>query len=117
MPRNMSFALTTSQFRARSKLVTRRFGWWFLNPGDVVMGVEKAMGLKPGETVVRLGLIRIESTRPEPLNAITPEDLILEGFPELTTEGFIQMMCLHNGVSPDETVNRIRFSYIEGNQK
>ena len=48
MARNMSFALTTEQFKARTKTVTRRFGWWFLKPGDVVRGVEKAMGLKPG---------------------------------------------------------------------
>lgn len=40
MPRNMSFALTTSQIRDRSKTVTRRFGWWFLVPGDQVWAVE-----------------------------------------------------------------------------
>ena len=36
MPRNMSFSMTTGPFRARTKTVTRRFGWWFLKPGDVV---------------------------------------------------------------------------------
>lgn len=46
MPRNMSFAMTTDQIREQSKTVTRRFGWWFLKSGDVVCGVEKAMGLK-----------------------------------------------------------------------
>lgn len=49
--RNISFALTTPQFKSRSKDVTRRIGWWFLKPGDVVMGVEKGMGLKKGEKV------------------------------------------------------------------
>ncbi len=63
--------MTTDPFRARSKTVTRRFGWWFLKPGDVVCGVEQSRGLKKGERVVRLGLIRIVSTRSEPLNAIT----------------------------------------------
>lgn len=71
MPRNMSFAMTTGQFKARTKTVTRRFGWWFLKPGDVVRGVEKAMGLKKGEKVKALSLIRIVAARPEPLNAIT----------------------------------------------
>lgn len=52
MPRNISFALTTPQFRARTKWVTRRLGWLFLKPGDTLMGVEKGMGLKiNGETV------------------------------------------------------------------
>ena len=46
MPRNMSFAMTTEQIRARTKTVTRRFGWWFLKAGDQVWAVEKAMGLK-----------------------------------------------------------------------
>ncbi len=59
MPRNMSFSMTTAQFRARTKTVTRRLGWWNLKPGDVIMGVEKAMGLKKGEKVKRLGRIRI----------------------------------------------------------
>ena len=63
MPRNMSFAMTTDQFRNRTKDVTRRFGWWFLKPGDLVMGVEKAMGLQKGQQIVRLGLIEIVSTR------------------------------------------------------
>ena len=58
MPRNMSFALTTEQFLNRTKTVTRRKGWRFLKPGDVVMGCKKCMGLKPGEQLERLGLIR-----------------------------------------------------------
>ena len=51
----MSFAMTTPQFRARTKTVTRRFGWWFLKPGDVVMGVERSRGLDRGEPVHRPG--------------------------------------------------------------
>ena len=70
MPRHMSFSMTTAQFRARTKTVTRRFGWWFLKPGDLVMGVEKSQGLKKGEKVVRLGLIRIVSVRTEPLKVL-----------------------------------------------
>lgn len=111
--RNMSFALTAEQFKARTKTVTRRFGWWFLKPGDVVRGVEKAMGLKPGEKIRPLGAIRIISTRPEPLNAITHEDVIKEGFPEWTPDQFVQMLVDHYGVPPDKTVNRIEFEYIE----
>lgn len=48
MPRNMSFTLTIEQMRARTKTVTRRKGWAFLKPGDLVWAVVKGMGLKPG---------------------------------------------------------------------
>ena len=34
MPRNMSFAMTTKQAKAKTKDVTRRFGWWFLKEGS-----------------------------------------------------------------------------------
>lgn len=112
MPRNMSFAMTTGQFRARTKTVTRRFGWWFLKPGDIVCGVEKAMGLKKGEQVRMLGMIRIVSTRPEPLNAITKEDCVKEGFPYHSPEMFVRMLTSHYGCSPDKIVNRIEFEYL-----
>lgn len=38
--RNMSFALTTPQILNRSKTVTRRAGWSFLKPGDIVCAVQ-----------------------------------------------------------------------------
>lgn len=112
MPRNMSFAMTTEQFRAKTKTVTRRFGWWFLRPGDVVCGVEKAMGLKKGEQIRRLGMIRIVSTRAEPLEAITPDDVVLEGFPGRDPEEFVLMLVRHYGVERDKVVNRIEFVYL-----
>ena len=40
------------------------------------------MGLRKGQRIVRLGLIEIVSTRAEPLNAITPDDVRREGFPD-----------------------------------
>lgn len=112
MPRNMSFAMTTAQFSSRTKTVTRRFGWWFLKPGDQVQGVEKAMGLKPGEKVKRLGLIEVVSARSEPLSAITADDVAREGFPDWTPEQFIKMLTDHYKVDPDSTVNRIEFRYL-----
>jgi hypothetical protein len=48
--RNISFSITRFQFCDRTKTVTRRLGWAKLKPGDVLMGVEKAMGLKKGES-------------------------------------------------------------------
>ncbi len=112
MARNMSFAMTTEQFRQRTKTVTRRFGWRFLRPGDEVRGVEKAMGLKKGEKIQALGMIRILSTREEPLNEITQDDVIREGFPGWTPERFITMLVDHYRVDPTSKVNRIEFEYI-----
>ncbi len=112
MARNMSFAMTTEQFRQRTKTVTRRFGWRFLRPGDEVLGVEKAMGLKKGTKIQALGMIRIVSTREEPLNDITQEDVCREGFPDWGPERFIKMLVDHYRVDPTSKVNRIEFEYI-----
>ena len=111
--RNMSFMLTTGQVRARIKTVTRRLGWWFLKPGDVVMGCEQCQGLKKGQRIVRITPIRILETRPEPLNHIDIIDVLLEGFPSWTPAEFIDMFCAHNRCPPDEKVNRIMFEYVD----
>lgn len=113
MARNMSFAMTTDQVRARAKTVTRRFGWWFLKPGDVVQAVEKGMGLARGEKVRPLGLIRIVSTGEEPLNAITCADVAREGFPDMTPREFVAMLVKHYRVDPSARVNRIEFEYVD----
>ncbi|BFM16246.1 hypothetical protein R50073_24290 [Maricurvus nonylphenolicus] len=115
MPKNMSFAMTIPQIKARTKTVTRRFGWWQLKEGDVICAVEKAMGLKKGEKVVRLGMLGVKSVRREKLNAITREDCIAEGFPDMTPEQFISMLCKQYNCKPDRICNRIEFGYL-GNQ-
>lgn len=112
--RNISFALTETQFRARTKTVTRRLGWETLKPGALLCGVRKAMGLKPGEKIVRLGVIRVVSVRREPLSAITKEDCAREGFPELGPVEFIEMFKHHMGCMAFETVTRIEFEYVDG---
>jgi len=114
MPRNMSFAMTTEQIKNKTKIVTRRYGWIFLKPGDLVQPVEKAMGLKPGEKMKKIGgLIRIVSTYQEPLSFITHSDVVLEGFPDWTADQFIQMLVDHYKVDPMKEVNRIQFEYLD----
>jgi len=44
MPRCMSFSMTTDAVRNRTKTVTRRLGWNFLKPGDLLWAVEKGWG-------------------------------------------------------------------------
>ena len=122
MPRNMSFALTTDQFTARTKTVTRRMGWLSLKQGDIVCGVKKCQGLKTGETVNRLGLIRIVDVRREFLDRLTTD--LPYGFAETTREGFpeghplhwpsefVAFFCRsHRGCRPDDFVTRIEFAY------
>lgn len=110
----MSFMLTKPQFLARTKDVTRRCGWWFAKAGDVYEGVEKGQGLKKGETVVRIGQIRVLSVRPERLGDITDAEVVREGFPEMTPADFIDMFCKANKCTPAKMINRIEFEYMDG---
>ena len=108
--RNMSFSLTKDPMYGRRKTVTRRLGWFFLRAGDVVMAVEQARGLKKGEQIKQIYPIEIVSVRTEPLMDVTQEDLILEGFPEMTVSEFVIMFCAsHKGCKPETVVNRIEF--------
>ena len=110
--RCMSFSETTDQIRARTKTVTRRDGWDNLRPGERLWAVEKAMGLRKGQKVVRLAVIEVVSVRREPVEHITPEDVILEGFPGWTPAQFI---ALYRRINPKtkRDPNRIEFRYVE----
>lgn len=109
----MSFSMTTQQMKDRTKTVTRRFGWWFSKPGDVVRAIEKGMGLKKGEKIVPLYPIEILDCRGEPLHYIDKEDCIKEGFPDMEPEEFIFMMQVHSGCSRYTKVNRIEFKEVK----
>jgi hypothetical protein len=109
----MSFALTTDQVRNQTKTVTRRQGWMFLGPGDVLQPVVKGMGLKKGEKVQRIGgHIRVKSVCRIPINDIDRNDTDNEGFPDMTPREFIEMYCKANGVKPDDVCTRIEFEYV-----
>jgi hypothetical protein len=111
--RNMSFMLTTEQVRNKTKPVTRRMGWKKLKPGDLVQGVVKGMGLKKGEKIEKLHIIRVKSNSPEVLNTITEKEVTLEGFPGKSPQWFVEMFCKsHKGCTPESFVNRIEFEYV-----
>ena len=114
MPRNISFAMTTQQIKDKTKTQTRRFGWWFLKPGDVLCGVEKAMGLKKGEKIKRLSYIKVISTKKEPLNKLSKKDFIKESFTNWTPEQFIQMLVDYYKIDPSKECNVIEFEYMDG---
>ena len=118
MPRNISFAMTTPQFIDGSKDVTRRFAWWKLKPGDILMAVEKGMGLQKGEKIKRLGLIEIISVKKEPLNQMAIdreyglEEMRREGYPFGMKDPaeFVRRMAPNGDTAA--MVNRIEFRKI-----
>lgn len=123
MPRNISFALTAPQFLDGSKTVTRRNGWAFLKAGDILCAVEKSQGLKKGEKVKKLGMIRVKDVRREALKRML--DDLNYGFAETTREGFpeprpfhypdsfVEFFCKsHKGVTPESVITRIEFERV-----
>lgn len=110
--RNISFSLTTPQFVDGTKDVTRRFGWWNIQPGTRLRAVEKAMGLKKGERMKVLGIIEVVSSRLEKLCDITQDDCRREGFPHFCPQQFVDFLCTHYGVRPDAMLNRIEFKKV-----
>ena len=120
MPRMMSFSMTKDAVREGTKTVTRRTGWHFLKPGDVLWAVEQAMGLPKGGHVVKIRLIRVTSKFLESLTDLLTEyspegiqeEMAREGFPGMTAQEFIDMFCEANGWHPEWAVNRIEFEYV-----
>ena len=114
--KNISFSITTEQFKRREKTVTRRLGWKKLKAGDHLMGCKKCMGLKSGEKIEKLGEIRVVSVRREPLADIYikyDNETDKEGFPEMTRWDFVNMFCREMHCKPDQIVTRIEFEYVD----
>ena len=118
--RNISFSMTTEAVRRREKTVTRRLGWWDLQPGTILQAVEKAQGLKKGEHVKPICLIRVVSSTDESLDAILDradgaDECRREGFPDLSPIGFGEMFQAANARDCpyfDTIVNRIEFEHV-----
>jgi hypothetical protein len=112
--RNISFAITKQQVKARTKTVTRRVGWHDLKPGTILQGVEKAQGLKKGEKVKPLCKVRVVSVTPTTLLQLTEEDVVREGFPGMSLDEFVTMFCKsHKGCTPATEITRIEFEYVD----
>lgn len=107
--RNMAFSITTQQMYDKTKSVTRRLGWSFLKPGDIVMAIEKGQGLKKGEHIKKIYPIEIVSIRGESLSSITIEDVAREGFPQMNVPQFVRMFAKSHGCDVHTMVNRIEF--------
>jgi hypothetical protein len=113
----MSFFKTQEQFKNESKTVTRRTGWKNIKLGVVHSGIVKGQGLKKGEHVERLGNFIPLISRWEPLSnmarypAYGEDEVIREGFPNLTPAQFVEMLCDMNRITPATEVNRILFCH------
>ncbi len=113
--RNISFSLTTPQFIDGTKDVTRRLKWEFLKVGDHLMGCKKCQGIKPGESLERLGPIEVVSITREPLSRMIDDarygraEAKREGFPEMTGRQFVEMFCRHMKCTPATPIARIEF--------
>jgi len=114
--RNMSFSMTTEQARNQSKTVTRRQAWRNIAPGQLIQQVVKGMGIKKGEKVEKIHVVRILSTQWQPVSEITQSDVIKEGFPIWTPEQFIEFYCDAHGIYPEDVCNRIEFEYVDCEQ-
>lgn len=118
--RMMSFALTERQLMDGTKTVTRRTGWQNLRPGDRLLAVRKAMGLKKGEKIQPLCEIEVVHVRREKLGDIDKADCAAEGFPCLSTDEFTAMFIKHMGVRqpPDMVdVTRIEFRKVPNTEQ
>lgn len=118
--RNMSFALTTAQVRARTKTVTRRIGWETLRPGDHFMAIVKGQGIPKGGKVERICELVCKSNRRESLQMIILEKggTKAEGFPRMRGATFVAFfMATHrerdgSPLTPSSIVSRIAFDYV-----
>jgi hypothetical protein len=114
----MSFMHTTDQIRNRTKTVTRRLGWNFLKPGDILNACVKCQGIPKGGKIERICQIRVVSIRKERLYDISwyvggGSELKREGFPEMKPEDFVWMFCRKMKCLPWQFVNRIEFEYVD----
>jgi hypothetical protein len=108
--RRMSFAITKRQFLDGTKTQTRRLGWASLREGELIMGVNKCMGLRKGERQIEFGVRRVARKWTERLDTITQADVVAEGFPELTPTQFIELFCKVNKCEPSTLVTCIEFT-------
>jgi hypothetical protein len=118
--RRMAFSHTAPQILDRSKTVTRRTGWRYLKPGDLIQAVEKSRGLRKGEPVRSLAVLRVVNVRVEPLARLAADpryaedELPREGFPCWSRDEFIEMFMRVNRLkSAAAKVTRIEFEYVE----
>ncbi len=111
--RAMSFMLTTEQILNETKTVTRRLNWLNLKPGTQLRAVRKAMGLAKGEKQEFLKTIEVVAVERQFLDDISKEDVIREGFPNLSPRQFVDKFCKAMNCAQRTIVTVIEFKYVK----
>jgi hypothetical protein len=107
----MSVAETTDQVLDRSKIETRRLGWKFVKPGDVLTLVDRNPRTgKPWQRLADVEVLRV--TLYSTLCFIDQASVIDEGFPDLTPEQFVEFFCRTFKCEPRQEVTVIRWRYL-----
>ncbi|WP_433567108.1 hypothetical protein ACQP1O_19145 [Nocardia sp. CA-151230] len=114
----MAVSLTEPQVQARTKTVTRRMGWRGLRAGDRLTLCRKVMGRRRAdgrvEPLVCIVDVEVVAVARERLDAITPDEVVAEGFPAMSVAEFLEFFCnSHRGCTPESTVTRIQWRYID----
>ncbi len=122
--RNISCSHTADAVRTRMKTVTRRQGWKDLKEGELLRVVEKSMGLKKGEKIKALAVVRVVSVSFEQVGLMIKDnrmiyrskraqeiELTKEGFPLLTAKEFVDFFCKTFKAHPQGWVTRIEWAY------
>jgi len=112
MARRMECRLTADAVRARTKTVTRReaVSWGFLRVGDRLQLVDR-LRVAGAEL---LALVEVTNVRLEPLFAVTPDEVLAEGFSHGDPDAFCRMWLeTHGGESSAVLVRRIEWRYID----
>lgn len=93
--------------------------------GERFVAIERNQGLKKGEKQVVLATLEVEALSQLPLKEITEwdevvdgefrfnGDCVLEGFPKLSGQQFIEMFCKSMKCAPETMVYRIQFKYVD----
>jgi hypothetical protein len=113
--RRMSFPDTAAEVRERLQTVTRRPGWRFLKPGDLILAVEP----RPGARAREIAVLRIRRVSVEPLSRLAKatyaeDELPREGLPCWSRDHFLaRFLRRHRLKSVDVDVTRIEFEYVD----
>jgi hypothetical protein len=111
----MSFPDTALEVRERLQTVTRRPGWRFLKPDDLIQAVE----FESNSPRV-LGVLRVRNVRVEPLSRLVTDatyaedELPREGRPCWSRDHFIAtFLRRHRLKNTSVDVTRIEFDYVD----
>jgi hypothetical protein len=121
--RRMAFPDSASEVRERLQTVTRRPGWRFLKPNDLIQAIEfvsNETGTGGGSIARELAVLRVRSVRVEPLSRLVTDatyaedELPREGRPCWSRDHFIATFLRRHRLSHVSVdVTRIEFEYVD----